>query len=54
VPKEHQTGYAPRLSALIAEMSGIEGNSRQTVRTFCKSVLNFQISTGAIQRVIEK
>jgi len=40
IPKEHQTGYGPRLSALIAEMSGIEGNSRETVCTFCKSVLN--------------
>jgi len=54
VPKEHQTGYGPRLSALIAEMSGIQGNSRETVRTFCKSVLNFSISIGAIQRVVDR
>ncbi len=49
VPSEHQTGYGPRLSALIADISGIQGNSRETVRTFCRSVLNFSISTGAIQ-----
>lgn len=54
VPKEHQTGYGPRLSALIAEMSGIQGNSRETVRTFCTSVLNFSISIGAIQRVVDR
>jgi transposase len=54
VPKEHQSGYAPRLSALIAEMSGIQGNSRETVRTFCKSVLNFSISIGAIQKVVDR
>ena len=54
IPKEHQTGYGPRLSALIAEMSGIEGNSRETVCTFCKSVLNFSISIGAIQRIVDR
>lgn len=54
VPKKHRTGFGPRLSALIAEMSGIQGNSRETVRTFCKSVLNFSISIGAIQRVIDR
>ena len=54
VPKEHQTGYGARLSALIAEMSGIQGNSRETVRTFSKSVLNFSISIGAIQRVVDR
>ncbi len=54
IPKEHQTGYGPRLSALIAETSGIQGNSRETVRTFCKSVLNFSISIGAIQRVVDR
>jgi len=54
LPKEHQTGYGPRISALIAEVSGIQGNSRETVRTFCQSVLNFSISSGAIQKVIDR
>lgn len=54
VPKANRTGYGPRLSALIAEISGIQGNSRQTVRTFCQSVLRFSISTGAIQKVIDR
>jgi transposase len=35
-------------------MSGIQGNSRETVRSFCKSVLNFSISIGAIQRIVDR
>lgn len=54
LPYQHQTGYGPRLSALIAEMSGIQGSSRETVQSFCKSVLGFSISTGAIQNVIDR
>ena len=54
LPKENQTGYGPRLSALIAEVSGIQGNSRETVRTFCQSVFGFSISSGAIQKVIDR
>ncbi len=54
LPKENQVGYGPRLSALIAELSGIEGSSRLTVQDFCQSVLNFPISTGAIQNVIDR
>ena len=54
LPSEHQPGYGHRLSALIAEMSGTQGNSRETVQAFCKSVLGFSISTGAIQNVIDR
>ena len=53
-PKEHRTGYGARFSALIAEMSGIQGNSRETVRSFCQSVLNVSISAGAIQKVVDR
>ena len=42
------------MSGLIAELSGIQGSSRETVQTFCQSVLNFPISTGGIQRVIDR
>jgi transposase len=52
VPKEHSTGYGARLSAFIGEMAGIQGNSRRTVKDFCYSVLKFDISLGAIQKVI--
>jgi transposase len=54
LPNEYQPGYGPRLSALIAEMSGTQGNSRETVQGFCKSVLGFSISTGAIQKVVDR
>ena len=52
--KGQQPGYGPRLSALIAELSGIEGSSRKMVQGFCQSVLGFSISTGAIQNVIDR
>jgi transposase len=54
VPQEHGTGYGPRLSALIGETAGIQGNSRTTVQVFCQSFLKFDISLGAIQKVIDR
>ena len=54
LPKEHSTGYGPRLSALIAEMSGVHGASRDTVKGFCNSVLGIPICVGAIQAVIDR
>jgi transposase len=53
-PKECTTGYGPRFSALVVELVGIAGNSRDMVRTFCDSVLNIPISLGAIQKVIDR
>lgn len=54
LPYEYSTGYGPRLSAFIAERSGIHGDSRESVQSFCKSVLDFRISIGAIQNVINR
>jgi len=54
VPSEFCSGYGPRLSAVIAELSGSHGASRETVQDFCHSVLGFPISTGGIQRVIDR
>ena len=54
IPNGHHTGYGPRLSAVIGEMAGIDGNSRETVQSFCKSVLGFHISLGGIQNVIDR
>lgn len=54
VPPEHSAGYGPRLSAMIGETSGIQGNSRETVQSFCGSVLGFHISIGAIQNVVDR
>jgi len=54
LPKEHRTGYGPRLSSLIGDITGIQGNSRTTVQEFCRSVLKFEISLGTIQKVIDR
>jgi len=54
LPNHYRSGYGPKLSALIAEMSGIQGASRETVQNFCRSVLGFHISIGAIQKVIDR
>ena len=53
-PRESSSGYGPRLSAVIAELSGSHGASRLTVQDFCQSVLGVPISTGGIQRVIDR
>ena len=54
IPVELRAGYGPRLSALIAELSGSHGAGRETVQDFCRSVLGFHISTGAVQNVIDR
>jgi transposase len=54
IPKGHETGYGPRLSAFIGEVGGIQGNSRSTVKELCTSVLGIPISKGAIQKVIDR
>ncbi len=54
VPDEYSTGFGARFSALVAEIGGIDGNSRETIQTFCSSVLNIHISRGAIQKIIDR
>ncbi len=54
VPSQFSSGYGPRLSAVISELSGSHGASRETVQDFCQSVLGLPISTGGIQRVIDR
>ena len=54
LPLEHKTGYGPRLSALIGEVGGIQGNSRATIKGFCSSLLGIPISKGGIQKVIDR
>jgi transposase len=54
ISSEQRADEAPRLTALIAEMTGIFGNSRTNVADFCSSVLSFHISLGAIQKVIDR
>ncbi|MBI4777046.1 MAG: IS66 family transposase [Deltaproteobacteria bacterium] len=54
LPEAYCSGYGPRLCALIAEMSGIQGASRESVQEFLKSVLGISISIGAIQKVLDR
>ena len=52
VPSAYTTGYGPRLSGLIGELSGMHGTSRRLLQDFCHSVLHLPLSLGAIQKVI--
>jgi transposase len=54
VPQGHGTGYGPRLSGLIALLSGDHGDSRETVQRFCRQILGLHISIGAVQKVINR
>ncbi len=54
LPPEAQTGCGPRLSALIAELSGIRAMSRVDVQCFCASVLGLPIATGTIQKIVDR
>jgi len=54
IPPDQRSGFGPRLSALIAEMAGNQGDSRSLIQNFCQSVLGINISLGAIQKVIDR
>lgn len=54
VPSAFRTGYGPRLSALMGELSGMHGTSRRLIQDFCHSVLHIPISLGAVQKVIDR
>ena len=51
---DQRFGYGPRMSALIAELSGMQGTSRRGAQQFLSSVFGVPISTGAIQKVIDR
>jgi transposase len=54
IPSPHTTGYGPRLTALIAELSGMHRHSRRLVQDFCHSVLHIPLSLGAVQKMIDR
>ena len=54
LPAGVRTGYGPRLSALVAELSGVKAMSRQDVKQLCESVLGISIATGTIQKIIDR
>ena len=54
VPDEFRTGFGARFTALTAELSGMDGSSRGTVRKFIRSVLGVHVSAGAVQKIIDR
>jgi transposase len=54
VPNGFHTGYGPRFSALIGELSGMHGTSRRLVQDFCHSVLHIPMSLGAVQKIVDR
>lgn len=54
VPADKATGYGPRFSAFIAEMSGIKKMSRNDVKQLCGSAFGISIATGTIQKIIDR
>ena len=54
LPPKVRPGYGPRLSAFIAELSGIKAMSRSDVSQLCQSVLGIPIATGTIQKIVDR
>jgi transposase len=54
VPSGFHTGYGPRLSALVGELSGMHGTSRRLIQDFCHSVLHIPMSLGAVQKIVDR
>ena len=54
LPPEKATGYGPRLTAFIGELSGIKAMSRGDVKQLCESVLGIGIATGTIQKLVDR
>ncbi|RJQ26364.1 IS66 family transposase, partial [Candidatus Parcubacteria bacterium] len=54
LPAEKATGYGPRLTAFVGELSGIKAMSRNDVKQLCESVLGVSIATGTIQKMVDR
>ena len=54
LPSEVSTGYGPRFTAFIGELSGIKGMSRNDVKQLCESVFEVSIATGTIQKIVDR
>jgi transposase len=54
VPEGFETGYGPRFTGLIGELSGSQRCSRRAVKDLCQSLLGVPISVGAIQRCVDR
>jgi transposase len=54
IPFALRTGFGPRLSAMIVELTGAHGDSRRAVQDFLQSVFALRISQGAIQKITDR
>jgi transposase len=54
LPSDVSTGYGPRFTALIGELSGIKAMSSNDVKQLCESVLGIPIATGTIQKIVDR
>ena len=54
LPSDVSTGYGPRFTAFIGELSGIKAMSRNDVKQLCESVLGIGIATGTIQKLVDR
>jgi transposase len=54
LPTEQRSGYGPRLTGCIGEMAGIVGARRSAVQALCASVFGIPLSTGAIQKMVDR
>lgn len=54
LPSQHQAGYGPRFSALLAELVGMHRTSWRQVQDFCHAVFNIPMSLGAVQKIIHR
>jgi len=55
LPEEARFGYRPRLSARIAEVSGIAAMRRnKDVQQLCHWVLGLPIATGTLQKIVDR
>jgi transposase len=54
IPPALRTGFGPRLSAMVAELTGVHGDSRRAVQDFLQSVFALRVSQGAIQKITDR
>lgn len=54
VPREHQAGDGPRLSALLGALAGLHRTSWRLVQDCCHAVLHIPISLGAVHKIIPR
>jgi transposase len=54
MPVEHGSGYGPRITSFVGEMTGIVGASRSAVQDLCASLFGIPLSKGAIQKMVDR